>query len=88
MGLAITTRPTQTHAAPTELGLAFVGRRGYRHGAPNGAFPPVASTDVYKEHSGLPHAKTLRVFWHIGERASVMDCASPLALWHRDVQAI
>jgi hypothetical protein len=38
MGLAIMTRPTQTHTAPTELGSAFGGRRGYKHGAPNGAF--------------------------------------------------
>ena len=36
MGLAITTWPIQTHAAPTELGSAFGGRRGYKHGAPNG----------------------------------------------------
>ena len=35
MGLAITIGPTQTNAAPTELGLAFGGRRGYKHGAPN-----------------------------------------------------
>ena len=39
MGLAIMTRPTQTHAAPTELGSAFGGGRGYKHGAPNEACP-------------------------------------------------
>ena len=49
MGLAITTRPTQTHAAPTELGSLFGGCRSYKHGARNGACPPVASTDARKE---------------------------------------
>jgi hypothetical protein len=38
--------------------------------------------------SGLPHSKTLRVSWHIGERARVLECASALALWHSNVQAI
>ncbi len=49
MGLAIMTRPTQTHAAPTELGSAFGDRRGYRHVAPNGACLPVVSTEACKE---------------------------------------
>jgi len=37
MRLAITTWPTQEDAAPTELGSAFGGGRGYKHGAPDGA---------------------------------------------------
>jgi len=30
---------------------------------------------------GLPHSKTLRVFGRWGGRGSVLECASPLALW-------
>jgi len=33
-----------------------------------------------KSGRGLPHSKTLRVFWRSGGRASVLECASPLAL--------
>ena len=32
---------------------------------------------------GLAHSKTLRVFWCMGRRASVLECASPLALLAR-----
>jgi len=35
-------------AAPPELHSAFGGRRGYKHGAPNGACPPLASADACK----------------------------------------
>jgi len=51
------------HAAPTELGSAFEGRRGYRHGAPNGACPPLASKDPRKEPCRFPvrwSSQTLR----------------------------
>jgi membrane fusion protein (multidrug efflux system) len=41
-----------------------------------------------KSGRGLPQSKTLRVLWHLGARASVLDCASPLALWQAIVRAI
>src|ERR1035437_1380520 len=41
-----------------------------------------------KSGRGLPQSKTLRVFWRGGGRGSVLDCASPLALWLVNVQAI
>jgi hypothetical protein len=34
-----------------------------------------------KSGRGLPQSKTLRVFGGVGERGSVLDCASPLALY-------
>ena len=37
MGLATSSGPARTHAAPTELGGAC-GRCNYKHGAPSGAF--------------------------------------------------
>src|ERR1019366_3972394 len=33
-----------------------------------------------KDERGQPQSKTLRVVGSVGERASVLDCASPLAL--------
>jgi hypothetical protein len=41
-----------------------------------------------KSGRGLPHSKTLRVIWRIEERASVLECACPLALWDAMVHAI
>ena len=40
-----------------------------------------SSTSAIESGKGLPQSKTLRVFGSNGERASVLDCASPLALW-------
>jgi hypothetical protein len=42
MGLTTVPRPTQTHAAPTELGRPC-DRSGYKHGAPHGAFRTAAA---------------------------------------------
>jgi len=39
MRLAVMTWPTHEHVAPPELGSAFWGGGGYKHGAPNGAWP-------------------------------------------------
>jgi neutral ceramidase len=41
-----------------------------------------------KSGRGLPQSKTLRATWHLKWRASVLDCASPLALWRANVQAL
>ena len=32
-----------------------------------------------------PHSKTLRVLGRVGGRVSVLDCASPLALWRPNI---
>jgi hypothetical protein len=35
-----------------------------------------------KSRTGLPKSRTLRDFWPIGRRASLVECASRLALWN------
>ena len=44
------------HAAPTELDSAFGDRRIYKHGAPNGVCPPLASADACKLQATSPAA--------------------------------
>ena len=39
-------------------------------------------SSAVKSGRGLPHAKTLRGFWDIRWRVSVLECVSPLALGH------
>ncbi len=72
MGLLTTTGPTQTHAAPTELGSSVGSRRGYKHGAPNGACPPAvpknantvqAESAALSRNSGLPELATRHANW-------------------------
>jgi hypothetical protein len=41
-----------------------------------------------KSARGQAQSKTLRVFWRMGERVSVLDCACPLALWPASVHGI
>ena len=40
-----------------------------------------------KSGRGLPHSKTLRDILRVKWRASVLECASPLALWRANMQA-
>jgi len=42
----------------------------------------------FKSGRGLPQSKTLRGIWRPKWRASVLDCASPLALWRANMQAL
>ena len=41
-----------------------------------------------KSGRGLPHSKTLRGIGRMKWRASVLECASPLALWQAKVLAL